>query len=53
MKIQITTDYMWDELTDSQRLKLITELVYTAPNAQEFVLKVISKLNKEKKNKID
>ncbi len=52
MKIKIDTDYIWDYLTDAQRLKLIVELVYTAPNAQDFVIKTIKKLNSEK-NKID
>ena len=41
---------MWDELSDAQRQKLIFELVFSAPDAQEFVEKIIAKLNKEKNN---
>jgi len=48
MKISIETDYMWDELSDKNRLKLILELVYTAPNAQEFCDKAIKHLVKNK-----
>jgi len=47
MKLSIQTEYMWDELSDKNRLKLILELVNTAPYAQEFCDKVIKRLVKE------
>lgn len=52
MKLSIQTEYMWDELSDKDRLKLILELIYTAPNSQEFCNKAIKQLEK-RKEKID
>jgi len=48
MKICIETDYMWDEISDTTRECLIIELIETAPDAQEFQVRITKKINKLK-----
>lgn len=46
MKIKIESLYMWDGLSDKDRLKLILELIHTAPNSQGFLEQVKKKIEK-------
>jgi len=46
MKIKIDTDYCWDLMSDSDRCKLILELINTAEYPQEFLEKIKKKLEK-------
>lgn len=39
---------MWEDISDKDRLKLIMELINTAPNLQEFEENVFSQLEKDK-----
>jgi len=48
MKIRIETDYIWDDLSDKQREQLVIELIMTAPDAQEFQVRITKKINKLK-----
>lgn len=46
MKIKIETNYMWEHLSDRERLSLIIELILSAPDAQKFLEKIKNKIEK-------
>jgi hypothetical protein len=46
MKLKIDTEYCWDYLNDKQRIALILEIIYCAPNAQDFKSKILKAIEK-------
>ena len=57
MKISLdiqTLAYLWDDVSDKARTKIVKSLILSAPNAQEFYDKVMLEINSIKfKERID
>jgi hypothetical protein len=44
MKIEVDTNYMWEDLPDADRFELILELIKSSPEPQWFRVKIIKKI---------
>lgn len=49
MKLNISIEnmkFLWDDLTEKQRIELIKSLIFTAPDTQEFCGKIKNVIDK-------